>query len=470
MKIFKPITLVAAYCLVGCRLILACDFLVSTACPYESLPPHIRNLHARLFYAASLAGLEWDEEKEKNHFVCAFVVYFKDGTHTEIPIGEKLFPVAEKSLVRKVARSQHVSLYNEDWWVFYGSEQPSFSSYTTLMNLWTLWHNQQKTLRGDPRATDAENFYCMLKNPGKQFPSTKDAFLAILRTYFYKFYNRCKQQAVGQIPPQTFIRPTDGEAWALWFLHTYCKRIADLVKERQRGRKILRIEFHGHTTQDMCPFGFAHMNLLQWLANNNPVGMDHCFGNLRFQLYIDGNVPVTTFISSALQFQDSSKSWFHEFITPQEGYRLQSVNQFRLLDNSLLNYTLCGEIPVSLVHRWGALMPVFRLYGNHHLRFVKNPDTRFMETQGSTLLNALDLKTYKNTSGQPNQFEVQNNVDEKTFKYVYVYFPASKTKMILEKQKDKAFKLPYVSGLLSTVSSPLSNPRAKSPMQPTSRR
>ncbi|MDR2769695.1 MAG: hypothetical protein LBB19_04065 [Puniceicoccales bacterium] len=118
MKIFKFITFMAAYCLAGYRPILACDFPVSTTCSYESLPSHIRNLHARLFYAASLAGLAWDEEKEKNHFACALVIYFKDGTHTEIPVSETLFPVAEKSLVRRVARSQHVPLYNEDWWVF----------------------------------------------------------------------------------------------------------------------------------------------------------------------------------------------------------------------------------------------------------------------------------------------------------------------------------------------------------------
>ncbi|MDR2769694.1 MAG: hypothetical protein LBB19_04060 [Puniceicoccales bacterium] len=340
------------------------------------------------------------------------------------------------------------------------------------MNLWTLWYNQQKMLRDDQKATDAEHFYCMLRNPGKQYPPIQDAFLATLRKYFYKFYNRCKQQAVGHTLPQTFMHPADGEAWALWFLHTYCKRIADLAEERQRKRKIVRIELHGHTTQDMCPFCFTHMNLLQWLANNNPVGMDHCFGNLRFQLHIDGNVPVTIFISSALQFQDSGKAWFHEFITPQEGYRLQSVNQFRLLDNSLLNCTLCGEIPISLAHRLGALMPVFSLYGNHHLCFVKNPEAQLKETQGSTLLllNALDLKTYKNTSGQPNQFEMQDNVDGKTFKYVYVYFPSSKTKMIWDKQENKSFKLPYVPGLLSTVSSTLPNPRTHSPTQHTFRR
>ncbi|MDR2396773.1 MAG: hypothetical protein LBD69_02895 [Puniceicoccales bacterium] len=467
---FKFVTFMAAYCLVGYRLILACGFPVSTTCPYESLPPHIRNLHARLFYAASLAGLEREEEKEKNHFVCAFVIYFKDGTYTEIPVSEKLFPVAEKSLVRKIARSQHVPLYHEDWWVFCGSEQPSFSPCATLMNLWTLWYNQQKTSLENQKATDTENFYCMLKNPGTQYPPAKDAFLAVLRKYFYKLYNRGKQQAVGQIRPQTFIRPNDSEAWAIWFLHTYCKRIADLAKERQRKRKIVRIELHGHSTQDMCPFCFTHMNLLQWLANNNPVGMDHCFGNLRFQLYIDGNVPITLFISSALQFQDSSSSWFHEFIRSQEGYRLQSVNQFRLLDNRLLNYTLCGEIPTSLAHRLGALMPVFGLYGNHNLRLVQNPDTWLKETQESMLLNALDLKAYKNTLGQPNQFEVQDHVEDKTFKYVYVYFPSSKTKMTWEKQEDKAPKLPYVSGLLSTVSSMLSNTRTNSPMQPTFRR
>jgi hypothetical protein len=409
-----------------------------------------------MFHAASLTGLEWDEEKEKNHFACAFVIYFKNGTYTEIPVSEKLFPVADKSPVRKVARSQHVPLYNEDWWIFSGNEQPSFSPCTTLMNLWTLWYNQQKTLRGDPRAADAENFYCLLKNPGKQSPPTQDAFLATLRIYLYKFYNRRKQQAVGQIPPQTFIRPTDGEAWAIWFLHTYCKRLADLIKERKKARKIVRIELHGHSTQDLCPFCFTHMNLLQWLANNSPVSMDHCFGTLRFQLYIDGNVPVTLFMSSALQLQDSNRSWFHEFITPQEGYRPQSVNQFRLLDNSLLSYTLCGAIPISLVNRFGALMPVFGLHGNHRLRLVQNPDTRFMETQGSTLLNALDLKAYKNTSGVPNQFEMQGHLNE-TFKYIYAYFPSSKTKMFWERQEDKPSNLPYVPGLLSTVSSTLSN-------------
>jgi hypothetical protein len=459
-----------AYGLASCRLILGCDFPVSTTCPYESLPPHIQNLHARLFYAASLAGLEWDEEREKNHFACAFVVYFKDGTHVEIPIGEKLFPAEEKSLVRKVARSQYVPLYKEDWWIFRGSEQPSFSPCAILMNLWTLWYNQQKTFLGTPKAADAENFYCMLKNPGKQYPPTRDAFLATLRTYFYKFYNRCKQQAAGKVPPQTFIRPADGAAWAIWFLHTYCKSIVDLVKERQKGRKIVRIELHGHTTQDMCPFCFTHMNLLQWLANNNPVGMDHCFGNLRFQLYIDGSVPVTIFISSALQFQDSSKSWFHEFITPQEGYQLKSVNQFSLLDNRLLSYTLCGEIPISLVNRLGALMPVFSLHGNHRLQLVQDSDAGFMKTQGSTLLNALDLKAYKNTSGHPNQFEMQDDVEGKTFKYAYVYFPSSKTKMLWEKQEDKSPKLPYVPGLLSTVSSTLPSVHTNSPAQPPSGR
>jgi hypothetical protein len=97
---------------------------------------------------------------------------------------------------------------------------------------------------------------------------------------------------------------------------------------------------------------------------------------------------------------------------------------------------------------------------------MQDPDARFMETQGSTLLNALDLKAYKNTSGHPNQFEMQSHLSG-TFKYVYVYFPSSKAKMIWEKQEDKPSKLPYVPGLLSTVSSTLSNTRVNASIQYT---
>jgi hypothetical protein len=80
---------------------------------------------------------------------------------------------------------------------------------------------------------------------------------------------------------------------------------------------------------------------------------------------------------------------------------------------------------------------------------VQNPDARFMETQGSTMLNALNLQVYENISGHPSQFKMQGHLSG-TFRYVYVYFPSSKTKMAWEKQ-DKSFKLPYVPGLLSIV-------------------
>ncbi|MDR2769692.1 MAG: hypothetical protein LBB19_04050 [Puniceicoccales bacterium] len=469
------------------KLVFACGFPVSTTCSYESLPPHIRNLHARLFHAASLAGLSEGINNEKNYFACALVIYFKDGTHTEIPINPGLFPSPPR--VRfPVALQQHTPIYNEDWWVFFSHEPPPKSSFahphhTILMNLWQLIEECMThpfdSLSQDLQP-DCSNFHAMLATPenvyiklsyktiparGCRYPdanyscfylqdttgkrmkykpkfSLQSRFFQLLAQYFYNQPQIQNEQNVEDIQIQDIIRAADSEAWAIGFLHAYCKKIGGLIREQQKGRKIVGIELHGHTTRDMCPFCFTHINLLQWLANNNP-RVGHFFSDLMFQLSIDGNVPVTTFISSAVQFPDSSRSWFHEFITPQEGYRLQSVNLFRLLDNPPDK-----EIPVPIANRFGALMPVFSLYGNHPLALGE--DSRFKETQGSMMLNALDLKVYENTLGEPGQFKVQSHVSAVPM-YVYLYFPPSRTKMIWKRQ-DKPFPLPYVPGLLSTVS------------------
>ncbi|MDR0756015.1 MAG: hypothetical protein LBE99_03840, partial [Puniceicoccales bacterium] len=484
MKVFQFLFGTFLFCT---KLVFACNFPVSITCPYESLPPHIRNLHARLFHAATLAGLNEGKDNEKNYFACALVVYFDDNTHIEVPINQKLSQRQPSAIL-----SQHVPLYNENWWVFYNHVPPTQSkmdqqSHSALINLWQLIE-ECKTHPFDSSSRDLQadfaNFHNLLANPknfyiglidergrtqyiparGCRYPDAdfsgfysqnsagkrteykptfrlQSRFFQLLAKYFYH-QPQGTQENVYDIKPQDIIRAADSEAWTILFLHAYRKKIGTLIREQQKGRKIVHIELHGHTTRDMCPFCFTHINLLQWLANNHPQG-GHFFSDLRFQLDIDENIPVTTFISSAVSFPDSSMSWFKDFTTSQDCFRPQGVNQFRLLDNPPGR-----EIPVPVANRFGALMPVFSLCGNHSL--ILGDDTKFPETQGSMLLNALDLKVYKNPSGDPRQFEAQTDIKEVPM-YVYLYFPPSGTKMIWQRQ-DGLFSLPYVSSLLPTVS------------------
>ncbi|MDR1665693.1 MAG: hypothetical protein LBR62_01445, partial [Puniceicoccales bacterium] len=79
---------------------------------------------------------------------------------------------------------------------------------------------------------------------------------------------------------QIVMRTTDSEIRALHVLQTRCV-IEGIVSEGlgpyalrlyDKDRKnqihfINSIEFHGCTTRDMCPFCFAHMNMVQVLSN-----------------------------------------------------------------------------------------------------------------------------------------------------------------------------------------------------------
>ncbi|MDR1255202.1 MAG: hypothetical protein LBJ78_04250 [Puniceicoccales bacterium] len=311
MKTFRLVFIAFLFCV---KFVFACDFPVSTCVDYNALPPPIKLLHAKLFHIASLAGTG-----DKNNLACALLIHFHDNTYAEIPIDASLRSETDADPI-----FLKVPTVFPNWLVF-GSQEPPpdhFVPYTTALKLWSLFKVHPHTI------AESRQFYSMLSNPQRNEVYTF-LFFERLKNYFYK-------QAQFTRPPietRDLIRTVDSEAWLIAFLYTYRDRIAKKIRALVGDRQIIGIELHCHTTRDMCPFCFAHMNLLQWLATNDPINSNpgqpsHFFAELRSRVGIAGTVPVTIFVSSAVPFPDSEWLWSAPFSL--SGFSLQRVNQFRV--------------------------------------------------------------------------------------------------------------------------------------------
>lgn len=101
---------------------------------------------------------------------------------------------------------------------------------------------------------------------------------------------------------------SDSELHALYVLQhivdDIAVKIANIVTE---GEKIVKIEFHGCTTRDMCPLCYTNMNCMQFLANQKQgVGfLGALLERLNMMGYGDASINSATFISSLEKFPSS---------------------------------------------------------------------------------------------------------------------------------------------------------------------
>lgn len=101
---------------------------------------------------------------------------------------------------------------------------------------------------------------------------------------------------------------SDSELHALYVLQCMVDdialKIANIVTE---GEKIVKIEFHGCTTRDMCPLCYTNMNCMQFLANQKQgVGfLGALLERLKMIGRADDSIKSATFISSLEEFPSS---------------------------------------------------------------------------------------------------------------------------------------------------------------------
>ncbi len=150
--------------------------------------------------------------------------------------------------------------------------------------------------------------------------------------------------------PKSLMNPnynlinTDSEAHALLVLQkrTFTNAVCDDLK-LDSDEYVTAIEFHGCTTQDMCPLCYANMNILQYLALNH--NSESFLERLREKLIetkkVSSNCTVTTVISSLQEYypKDSQNREYdpkHNTLwkLSKKGFQPNWVNQFRFDDNS----------------------------------------------------------------------------------------------------------------------------------------
>lgn len=101
---------------------------------------------------------------------------------------------------------------------------------------------------------------------------------------------------------------SDSELHALYVLQhivdDIAVKMANIVTE---GEKIVKIEFHGCTTRDMCPLCYTNMNCMQFLANQKQgVGfLGPLLERLKMMGCADYSTNSATFISSLEEFPSS---------------------------------------------------------------------------------------------------------------------------------------------------------------------
>lgn len=171
---------------------------------------------------------------------------------------------------------------------------------------------------------------------GKESPqpiSREPLILSLKKTY----ENRNKKQVQNPIKKKTSaraVRITDGETQSIHTISNEDFLQKNLIDKLPKGKKIVKIEFHGCTTFDMCPFCFANMNMVQFLANHNiDAGflglLKSLLGNQKL-LATPDDIPTTIIISSCRNgryFHNEQYGWKSDNIMTKK------VNQFRIIES-----------------------------------------------------------------------------------------------------------------------------------------
>jgi hypothetical protein len=139
---------------------------------------------------------------------------------------------------------------------------------------------------------------------------------------------------------------SDSEAKAIVFLsdeNNLSSLIAKVKPEIKDGGEILAIEFHGYTTQDMCPLCYTNFNIIQYIANK--LNYEESEENIGFlaslkRLLIseglaDKSCKTAIVISSSEEFpgpEVGGNLLWHELSTPHNIVEYDRVNQFRFQD------------------------------------------------------------------------------------------------------------------------------------------
>lgn len=175
--------------------------------------------------------------------------------------------------------------------------------------------------------------YLYRGNGSPQPISREPLILSLKDTY----KNRNKKQVQNPIKKKTSaraVRITDGETQSIHTISNEDFLQKNLIDKLPKDKKIVSIEFHGCTTFDMCPFCFANMNMVQFLANHNiDAGflglLKSLLGNQKL-LATPDDIPTTIIISSC-----RNGGYFHneQYGWKSDNIMTKKVNQFRIIES-----------------------------------------------------------------------------------------------------------------------------------------
>lgn len=239
--------------------------------------------------------------KSKNLFACCFVFRFSDNTFTIIYIDtifESCAPILEKG------------------------QYPCASCINTLIS---------SCSDNIPEIIYLKSLY-----DGKTEAPKEDTILiaSLKKEYEDRMKGNPWENPITSSKAASAIRTTDSETRSIYEFNSKKYLQNNLITELPKDKKVVSIEFHGCTTFDMCPFCFANMNMVQFLANHNKdVGFLGLLKSLlkKQESLVNPNDTSTTIIISSCR----NGGYFHneQYGWESDDIMTKKVNQFRIIES-----------------------------------------------------------------------------------------------------------------------------------------
>lgn len=174
-------------------------------------------------------------------------------------------------------------------------------------------------------------------------PETETPLVTSLKAEYEKRMGSYQWESpINSSTTASAVRTTDSETQSIYKMNQGRFLNKNLIEKLPKNKTVTRIEFHGCSTRDMCPFCFTHMNMVQLLANNNKnIG----FLGLLKTLLKDQNISTSIIISSCIScsyIHNESYNWLGI------GLKDKCVNQFRI-PNAWLTGSKCESQKGSYV-------------------------------------------------------------------------------------------------------------------------
>lgn len=256
----------------------------------------------------------------KNLFACCFVFYFKDSSIKTLYI-------------------QNIFISCDPFWD--GNKYPCSA---TIKNL---------IFKCVTKIPNNENIkYLTYLYGGKESPQpiSREPLILSLKKIYESRNSASVQDPTKITVSAKAVRVTDGETQSIHTISNEDFLQKNLIDKLPKDKKIVAIEFHGCTTFDMCPFCFANMNMVQFLANHNiDAGflglLKSLLGNQKL-LATPDDIPTTIIISSC-----RNGGYFHneQYGWKSDNIMTKKVNQFRIDDNVISPQKLqtINQIPIK---------------------------------------------------------------------------------------------------------------------------